>query len=138
MIKVFSILILVSMLTLPFFAQAGLVPCGTETDADGKITNPCDLCHIFELIHNIIKWMALISIPLAVGVIAYGGIMLAAAGGSEANLEKGKKAISSAIIGLFLVFGAWLIINLILGSLLQKDLYLPWNEFPKCANRQQQ
>ena len=117
--------ILVSFFFLPFFTQAALVPCGNKGQPD------CTLCDLFVLIKKIMDFATLIAIPLAVGFMAYGGIRMAAAGGSEEGLKKGKGAITNALIGIFLVFGAWLIIDLILGNLLAPG-FLPWSKFPQC------
>ncbi|MEK9209536.1 MAG: pilin, partial [Patescibacteria group bacterium] len=139
--KIFFISLALVIVFLPVFVfgvegeevKGGLVPCGTQVNEKGEVTNPCTLCDIFVLIKKIMDFAALIAIPLAVGFMAYGGIRMAAAGGSTESLEKGRKALTSALIGIFLVFGAWLIIDLIMGNLLKKGgVFWPWNEFPKC------
>lgn len=126
----FSVLIWILILS-PFFVFAqgsGLVPCGTST------TDPCRICHFFVLLDNIIGWLVKVIIPIAGGFLLYGGILMISAGGSEEKIARGKKAITNALIGIFITLGAWLIIDFILGNLLDPDkIYFNWNEFPGCT-----
>jgi hypothetical protein len=71
-------------------------------------------CDFLQLVQNIINFLTTISVPLAIGVIVYGGFRLMAAGGSEEGVKAGKSAIFAAVTGLVIVFGAWIIINTIL------------------------
>ncbi len=99
---------------------AGLVPCGSTSE------DPCTLCHFFVLFKNIIDLVVTKIVPsLAVLMIVIGGFMyifayvsptdLAIGGGDSKGgsglLSQAKKLISSVIIGLIIVYGAWIIIN---------------------------
>ena len=96
----------------------GLVPCG------GKDC-PCTLCDFFVMFKNIVDFVMFRIVPLvAVLMILIGGFMyIIAYGGPTEILEGGKKGgtqllsqakslFKSVVIGLFIVFGAWLIVNL--------------------------
>ncbi|MBU2109402.1 hypothetical protein KKB71_00365 [Patescibacteria group bacterium] len=126
------------MVFLPIIVSARIVPCGCmgDRDAEGKCTNevPCTICHLAVGIKNIIDVLLTdIAFPLTVIAFLYGGIMLITSRGSEQNLEKGKKAIWMAFWGILIAFGAWLLIDLILGNLISKDvIHYPWNAFPGC------
>ena len=64
--------------------------------------------------------------------IAFGGILILTAGGSPEQVNKGKKAIYHAIIGIVVAFGAWAIINTIMVLLADPGTFpWPWNEI-KC------
>ncbi len=112
----------------PFFAFAqGLVPCG------GQGQPSCSVSCFYVLLDNIMNFLLYdISLPLAATAFMVAGIMLVL-GGSEKAIARGKSILTSTIIGLLIAFGAWLIIDMILGNLLQAP-YVPWNEFPsdKC------
>jgi type IV secretory pathway VirB2 component (pilin) len=71
-------------------------------------------CGLLQLVQNIINFLTTISVPLATVVIIYGGFRLLVAGGSEPNIKAGKDAILGAVIGLVIVFGAWILINTLL------------------------
>jgi hypothetical protein len=89
----------------------GLVPCG------GKDC-PCTLCDFFVMFKNIVYSFVFLIVPLvAVLMILIGGFMYIIAfinpseGGSE-TLNRAKSVFKSVVVGLFIVFGAWLIVNL--------------------------
>jgi len=107
--KIFLILILIPFFisSVPIKAQgAGIVPCGGEGEP------ACQLCHIFVMFDSIIKFVLFKLVPpLAVFMIVIGGIMFIFAAGSPGTLEKAKKVLTATVIGLVIIFGAWIIIN---------------------------
>ena len=104
--------------------DTGLIPCeGVD----------CDVCDIFTLIDNIKDFLVFtIASPLAAIMFAYGGILLITSGGNEKNKTKGSRTITAAIIGIFLVFAAWLIVNAVLGALANEDWKDSWSGFDGC------
>ncbi len=121
--------ILVSALFLasaPFFAiAAGLLPCGTSEHPN----TPCSVACFYVLISNIINFLLFyISLPLSATAFMVAGIYLVM-GGSEKAITTGKEIFKATLIGIFIAFGAWVLIDFILGNLLQSG-YLPWNKFP--------
>ncbi|MEK7452702.1 MAG: hypothetical protein AAB614_00540 [Patescibacteria group bacterium] len=95
-----------STLILPLVVFAALVPCGTTP------SNPCTICHLYILVQGIINFLMWDIAPtLGVLVIAWGGFKILTAGGNPAGKQAGYKAITSAMIGLLIVFSAWIIIN---------------------------
>ncbi len=111
--KIFLIVFL-ALLSAPFLAYAGwspgdpLVPCGP-----GPHRDPCELCHIFILFENIVKFVLFVLIPpLAALMIVVTGIMLYAAMGDPAKLNKAKQVMVYVVLGLVIMYGAWLIVSL--------------------------
>jgi len=103
---------------------AGLVPCGTSENP-----TPCSISCFYVLLDNIMRFLLYyISLPLAATAFMIAGIMLVL-GGSEKAIARGKSILVSTVIGLLIAFGAWLIIDMILGNLLSPG-YKPWNKFP--------
>jgi len=107
----------------------GFVPCGKMVIKNGNVENgkceggegvliDCQLCHIFIMINNIVSFL-LINIvpPLAVLMIVIGGVMFYAGGGKPDLIDKAKKLLLGVVIGLFLIYGAYLIIGLFLSIL---------------------
>ena len=119
------------LLAMFFFAifplivfSASLVPCGTSENPTS-----CTVSCFYVLLNNIMNFLLYnISLPLAATAFMIAGIMLVA-GGSENAIKRGKTILTSTVLGLLIAFGAWVIINMILGNLLSPG-YLPWNEFP--------
>ncbi|MBI5072054.1 hypothetical protein HZB93_04190 [Candidatus Falkowbacteria bacterium] len=47
----------------------------------------------------------------------YGGVMFLLAGGKSEMIDKGKKIITNAVIGVAIVLGAWIIVNFAIAAL---------------------
>ena len=107
LILFFSIVVLV-LTPLVFVSAEGLVPCG----GPGDKYKTCELCHLYLLTQEIIDFLMWNIAPaLGILVIAWGGFNILIAGGEPAKKQAGYKAITTAIVGLLIVFGAWIIIN---------------------------
>ncbi|MBM3251037.1 MAG: TrbC/VirB2 family protein, partial [Candidatus Nealsonbacteria bacterium] len=84
----------------------------------------CTFCHLFVLFQNVINFL-LFSIvpPLAILMIAIAGFMYifaymsspeilpGGASGGPKMLSQAKKLLTSVVIGLLLVYGAWIFVN---------------------------
>jgi hypothetical protein len=137
--KIFLVIFLGSLL-LPLVSLAGeyqtdgttvhyegLVPCGKSQPGENEselVTMPCQFCHFFVMIEGIIDFILFRLIPpIAVLMLVIGGIMFMVAmfGGAEmlpggirggpTLLNQSKRLITSVVIGLVIIFAAWLIIN---------------------------
>jgi len=120
-----------------FFASAqaqGLVPCG-DTPA-----NPCGFCHLFELVNNIIIFflipdgainnlLPLVPI-LASLLIAIGGFFMLTSAANPQGLQRGRTIIFTVVVGLLIVYGAWLFIGLFFQAfgVISFQGGLPWNQ----------
>lgn len=99
--------------------SGGLVPCGGESQP------ACNFCHIFVLINNIIQFLlvpsALNPIPIipviASLLVAWGGFVWLTSAGSPQRVKQGQQILFAVVVGLLIVYGAWLFIELILSSL---------------------
>lgn len=111
----------------------GLVPCGrcleapsgvSQTDSDkekcgdgtGLVYVPCQLCHFFIMAVGILNfiaknvfYLAVFMIVLAGGMFVYGNVL---SPGNPQLVNNATKIVSSTLIGLFVFFAAYLIINL--------------------------
>lgn len=126
----FSILVLILLigLILPLISSAaGLVPCGrTDPGATAKERKPCQFCHLFVLFKNIVNFLLIPdkdlnnNVPL-VPVIALLMIVIAGAMyilayvetiGNPEWIKQAKSLLWSVVIGLIIIYGAWVIVNL--------------------------
>ena len=121
--KILTFFIVILIFTFSFFnfVQAvdtgGLVPCGNITDKEGNILNPCKFCNLITLVSNVINFALYnIAIPLVLVFIVWGGLTIMTAGDSPEKVSQGRKMIQSAIIGVFIALGAWMIINMVLNA----------------------
>ena len=129
--KIFLIFFLVSLF-LPFAQaeSAGLVPCG------GPKEPACQFCHFFVMLGNIINFLLFYIVPpLAAVMIAIGGFMLiishtGLAGGPE-MISQAKSLFRAIVIGLLIIYGAWLIIDLFFSIIGVKPWFGSWNTICK-------
>lgn len=158
--------LLLFLVLLPYFALAledpgggsagsqGLIPCGTEkypqgatqmiggrtVDVSGQVKNPCQTCHLFVLGQNILNFVwNFIAIPIATLALIYAGFLMVIPIGSTDRLTKGRKVLTNTLIGIAIVFFAWLGIDTIIKVLAEPDRLLsgqpaniqglgPWNK----------
>ncbi|MFH1841270.1 MAG: pilin [Candidatus Nealsonbacteria bacterium] len=97
----------------------GLIPCGKDGDIlepgeSPEVAARCQLCHVFVMLDGIIDFLLFKIIPLvAVLMLVIGGAMLLFAGGNTNTFSTAKNIITSTVIGLVVIFSAWLIVNTI-------------------------
>ncbi|MCX6719534.1 MAG: hypothetical protein NTV36_00250 [Candidatus Staskawiczbacteria bacterium] len=108
-ISLVILLCLLAIIFVPALTRAGgLVPCDTN----------CGINDFFTMLVNIYTFIVqMIATPLAILAIIIGGILMMVSAGNPNLMGTGKKILYSAIIGLVLVFGSYLIINQILISI---------------------
>jgi hypothetical protein len=111
LLKKILILSFLAVLFLGLFpnsvAAEPLVPCGGEEQPE------CELCHLFVLFDNIVKFVLRSLVPpIAALMLVIGGGMFFAAAGDPSKVGKAKSVITSVAIGLIIVYGAYLLINL--------------------------
>lgn len=117
----FSLLIFVFLFSF-MFTEAAIVPTSCAT---GK---PCSFCELYSLAVSIINFLIKLAVPLAILFISWGGIQVLTASG-PGSVSKGWDTIKNALIGIVLVFGAWLIVNTFITFLVSGNFNLPWKEF---------
>jgi len=98
----------------------GLVPCGrNENDPNTTWDDsaPCNLCFAFQMAKNILDYIFFLTVGLAIFIFVIAGLLYAFSMGNPGRIEKAKQAITLAIIGLAIIFVAWLIVNVVLAAL---------------------
>ncbi|MFH1423438.1 MAG: hypothetical protein ABIG29_00575 [Candidatus Nealsonbacteria bacterium] len=96
-------------------AQADLLPL-VQCGGDGQ--SECTFCSFFDMISRAVQIIILMVVPLvATLMLVVGGAMLLFAGADPGLLTKAKSLIKSTIIGLVVIFAAFLIIGTILSAI---------------------
>ncbi len=89
--------------------------CGDKSDPLRQIYLHCQLCHFFVMIDGIISFVLIYIVPpLAVLMLVAGGLMLYFGGVNPNLLTRGKTLMKGVLIGLALVYGAYMIVGIIL------------------------
>lgn len=71
----------------------------------------CSLTDFVRLLINIFDFILGITGSLALLAFIYGGILFLFSGGNSDQIEKGKKTLSGAAIGLAIIFSSYLIVH---------------------------
>ncbi len=112
--KIGKKLLFIFLPLLLFFAAAhaqaaGLVPCGGDTEP------ACEFCHLFVMIERVIDLVLFTLVPpIAVLMLAIGGGMFFFASGNQELLGKSRQLLWSVVIGLIIIYSAWILIGMFL------------------------
>ena len=92
--------------------------CGQPVSACGNTLVkfvPCTICHVFVMLDGIARFILVkIVPPIATLIFIFGGVSYYQAGENPEKTRFAKKVITTAVIGMVLIYGAWLFINTIL------------------------
>lgn len=119
-------------LALPVFtfaagtSGAGLVPCGATS---GPQSTECQACDLVQLLQKVIMFLIGLAIPIAVAMFAWAGILYFTSASAQENISKARSIFSSALFGFLIAITAWLVINTILNTILDKKQYPNSNWF---------
>ena len=133
---IFSVIIGIALVAalsalLPFFAfaqETGLVPCGRQSDTG--VNAICQACHIFVLVNNLLHfvWWRIVT-PAAALMVLVGGFFMVLPSMKPAHYERGKKILTSTIVGIIIIFLGWLLIDTVMKYVLgfREEEFGPWN-----------
>ena len=112
---IFSLLIVTVLLlvfAIPVFAQEGLIPPPSQGgDGDYALNDFLVLAiKISQLILGLVGSLSLLA-------FVTGGVMFMISGGSSDKVEKAKRVLIAAVVGLVIVFASWIIIRFVILSL---------------------
>lgn len=79
-------------------------PGGGGTPQNFSIENPIGIDNFEDLVNLIGVWIFNLSIPIAVIIIIYAGILMLTAGANPGQFKKGAEALKYAVIGLAIIF----------------------------------
>ena len=99
----------------------GLVPCGRDTTAEGDVGEACKICHLALGIHNIVTFIRNLVWFTAVLVITIAGVLYIVSAGNQSTTTMAKTAIKNALIGVVIVFAAYMIITFIMNRMFRND-----------------
>jgi hypothetical protein len=85
--------------------------------ATGEVCPTESVTGIFCVLGNIINTMVTVAGFVVFLVLVYGGLQYMISGGDEKALTTSKSTITHAVLGLFIILGAVLVINTILVNL---------------------
>jgi len=114
--------------TDPPLDYSGFVKCdgvvNTEKDASGNLiedkrTVKCDFNALINTINELVKWLFIITIPVATVLFAYGGLLYLT--GSQNNIGKAKAIFTSVGKGFIIMLVAWVIVYTLVNWLIDPE-----------------
>jgi cation transport ATPase len=103
------------LISIPLVLSAeGLIPC------KGTKENPCTACDLFVLFRNVLNFLLFTIVPLLAAIIIAWGAFRALLGMAQGKVEewkKGKDVLIAVIIGLVIIYSAWLLVGLFLTTI---------------------
>ena len=127
--KKILLIILLALILFPFQAQAicegPLVPCGLSEDSPNTSgineSDPCTLCHLFALLDNILRFIITCLVPIvSVLMLTIGGVLFILSQFDIVSLGifiKAKGTVTAVVVGLVVIFIAWVFLNLFLSTI---------------------
>lgn len=108
----------------PVAYSRGLVQCDEANPAS------CSLCALFATVKEVYNFASRLTLILAVAYILWGGYEIMISGAKPALYASGKKRITNAFLGVFIVLAAWFLVNaFIVGLTGTGTIYgYPWND----------
>ncbi|MCX6791242.1 MAG: hypothetical protein NTV62_03580 [Candidatus Gribaldobacteria bacterium] len=89
--------------------------CKTAATYGAQIMVYCTFCHAFLMINSIINFILLRLVPpVTVLMIVIGGVMFFLGGASANMVQKGKTLMRNVMIGIFLIYGAYILVGSVL------------------------
>lgn len=89
----------------------------TDTGASSGNVNDCGLNEIMQTVVNFTQLLLGLTGSLALLAFLYGGVLWIISAGKSEMVEKGKQAITAAVIGLVIMLTSWLIVNTTIAAL---------------------
>lgn len=85
-------------------------------------SEPCHLDDIVAMIDKILRAVLYLSFYVAVIMFLYAGFKMITAAGNPKQIQEGKDIIWYTVVGMLWAFGAWLVVNTMLGALTGKGV----------------
>lgn len=110
---------LFSSVTMAAFPTLVPAECASSNPADLK---GCNLSSVEQMLVNLAQIILGVTGSVALLMFIIGGIMYLTSGGNQARVQKGTKIITSALIGLIIIFSAGLVVRFLVGTLAGEKL----------------
>lgn len=110
-------------------------------ESAGSVENVCSICHIFQLVDNILKFIFALAAVGAIIMLLWGGFLMIMPWPDPNRYTRARKILVNAFIGVLIIFFSWLLVDTIIKILAQQtvgtgkiptnvSVYGPWNQIP--------
>jgi len=78
----------------------------------------CTICDLFQLFTNIVTFVLTFIVPPAATVMfIWAGVVFYTSGGVPEKVNKAKSIMTYAVLGLIIIYSAWVIVGAFLGAI---------------------
>ncbi len=101
-----------------------IVSCAPTYDPTnpGTLKNDCNFDQLVTTVYRLIVYVMYIIIPIMGAMLIFVGFKYMTAGGDANLVGDAKRMLKPLLIGIFLIFAAWLIVHTILDKLLAANI----------------
>ena len=106
----------------------GLVPCGNGVPTAGSTqwADECTICFLQQLAIKVMKWFITIAVVVATALFVNAGVLYVLSPSNPGNIAKAHHLFFATLIGMIVIFSAWMIVNTIM-VVLYNDTFGVWN-----------
>lgn len=97
--------------------DGAIVPKNCRGTGEKNNGNECGIEDMIQVAINIAAIIVGLSGSILLLMFTYGGIMFILAAGNQERVQKAKQILTTAVIGLVIILGAWVMINFIINAL---------------------
>lgn len=110
------------------FGLPKLVVCGNppveldpSPNIDPSTRHECTISDVFTTIRNLIQYLMILTIPMALGWFIYAGYLYITSQGDKGAVEKAKQVFRNVLIGYIIIGCAWAVVYTVLNELLDSS-----------------
>lgn len=111
--RLVKIFIAICVLGVGFGFSYHVLAAGSLPSSTIELENPLKTESIFDLMANVINTALGLMGAAALVVFVYGGTMWLIAAGNQERVKKGSQAMIWAVVGIFIILGSYVILNLV-------------------------
>ena len=119
---------LLVLLTAPAIVSSAVMP-GQIVPCTGALPKEtaCTICDIAQVAQNVLNTGIFVAVFLSAILFAWAGVKYLTSAVNQGGLNEAKSLFLNVLIGLFIILGAWLVIDTLMKTLTNGQ-FGPWNK----------
>ena len=123
---------LLVLLTAPAIVSSAVMP-GPIVNCSGALDSgtqkACTICDIAQTAQNVLNTGIFVAVFLSAILFAWAGVKYLTNAVNSSGINEAKSLFGNVLIGLFIILGAWLVIDTLMRTLINPDAQFgPWNK----------
>ena len=121
---------LLVFLTAPAIVSSAVMP-GQIVPCTGALPKEtaCTICDIAQVAQNVLNTGIFVAVFLSAILFAWAGVKYLTNAVNSSGINEAKSLFGNVLIGLFIILGAWLVIDTLMRTLINPDAQFgPWNK----------